>query len=59
VDYPKDVCVHQLFEAQVEQTPEAVAVVFEDEQLTYGELNRRANQVAHHLRSLDVGPIVW
>jgi amino acid adenylation domain-containing protein len=56
VAYPKDVCIHQLFEAQVEQTPEAVAVVFEDQQLTYGELNRRANQVAHHLRSLDVGP---
>jgi amino acid adenylation domain-containing protein len=56
VDYPKDLCIHQLFEAQVERTPDAVAVVFEDEQLTYGELNRRANQVAHHLRSLDVGP---
>jgi amino acid adenylation domain-containing protein len=56
VDYPKDVCIHQLFEAQVEQTPDAVAVVFEDEQLTYGELNSRANQVAHHLRSLGVGP---
>src|ERR687886_738282 len=55
VDYPKDVCVHQLFEAQVEQTPEAMAVVFEDQQLTYRELNRRANQVAHHLRSLGVG----
>jgi len=56
VDYPKDVCVHQLFEAQAEQTPEVVAVVFEDQQLTYGELNRRANQVAHHLRSLGVDP---
>ena len=56
VDYPKDVCIHQLFEAQVERTPDAVAVVFEDEQLTYGELNRRANQLAHHLRSLGVGP---
>jgi non-ribosomal peptide synthetase component F len=56
VVYPKDVCIHQLFEAQVEETPEAVAVVFEDQQLTYGELNSRANQVAHHLRSLDVGP---
>jgi len=56
VDYPKDVCIHQLFEAQVEQTPNAVAVVFEDEQLTYGELNSRANQLAHHLRSLNVGP---
>jgi amino acid adenylation domain-containing protein len=56
VDYPKHLCIHQLFEAQVERTPDAVAVVFEDQQLTYGELNRRANQVAHHLRSLDVGP---
>ncbi|WP_332961272.1 amino acid adenylation domain-containing protein, partial [Microcoleus sp. AR_TQ3_B6] len=45
-----------MFEAQVEQTPEAVAVVFEGQQLTYGELNRRANQVAHHLCSLGVGP---
>jgi non-ribosomal peptide synthetase component F len=56
VDYPKDVCIHQLFEAQVKRTPDAVAVVFEDQQLTYRELNRRANQVAHHLRSLDVDP---
>jgi amino acid adenylation domain-containing protein len=54
VAYPKDVCIHQLFEAQVDRTPEAVAVVFEDQQLTYGELNCRANQVAHHLRSLGV-----
>jgi amino acid adenylation domain-containing protein len=58
MDYPKDVCVHQLFEAQVEQTPEAVAVVFADQQLTYSELNRHANQVAHHLVSLGVGPDV-
>jgi len=56
VDYPKDVCIHQLFEAQVDRTPDAIAVVFEDKQLTYRELNRRANQVAHHLRSLGVGP---
>jgi amino acid adenylation domain-containing protein/non-ribosomal peptide synthase protein (TIGR01720 family) len=56
VDYPKHLCIHQLFEAQVERTPDAVAVVFEDEQLTYQELNGRANQLAHHLRSLDVGP---
>jgi amino acid adenylation domain-containing protein len=55
VAYPKDVCIHQLFEAQVERTPDAVAVVFEDQQLTYRELNRRANQVAHHLRSLGIG----
>jgi amino acid adenylation domain-containing protein len=56
VDYPKDICIHQLFEAQVERTPDAIAVVFEDKQLTYRELNRRANQLAHHLRSLGIGP---
>jgi surfactin family lipopeptide synthetase A len=56
--YPKDKCIHQLFEAQVECTPEAVAVVFEGEQLTYRELNRRANQLAHYLQHLGVGPDV-
>jgi len=55
-DYPKDAGIHQLFEAQVEQTPEAVAVVFEGQQLTYRELNRRANQLAHYLRKQGVGP---
>ena len=49
-------CVHELFEEQVGRTPEAVAVVYEDEQLTYGELNRRANQLAHYLRELGVRP---
>jgi len=57
-DYPKDKCIHQLFEAQVERTPHAIAVVFEDQQLTYHELNRRANQLAHHLQSLGVKPEV-
>ena len=57
-DYPQCQCIHQLFEAQVEQTPEAIAVVFAHEQVTYGELNRRANQLAHHLRALGVGPEV-
>lgn len=57
-DYPKDACIHQMFEAQVELTPNAVAVVFEDQQLTYRELNARANQLAHYLRSLGVGPEV-
>jgi amino acid adenylation domain-containing protein len=56
VDYPQDRCIHQLFEAQVARTPEAVAVVFEDKELTYAELNARANQLAHHLISLGVGP---
>ncbi|MEG4111235.1 MULTISPECIES: amino acid adenylation domain-containing protein [unclassified Microcoleus] len=57
-DYPKDKCIHQLFEAQVEQTPDAMAVVYEDKQLTYRELNGRANQLAHYLQKLGVGPEV-
>jgi amino acid adenylation domain-containing protein len=56
VAYPRDRCVHQLFEEQVERTPAAVAVVCEDQQLTYRELNERANQLARHLRGLGVGP---
>ena len=43
--YPKDKCIHRLFEAQAERTPDAVAVVFEDQRLTYRELNERANQL--------------
>ncbi|NEO39726.1 MAG: amino acid adenylation domain-containing protein [Moorea sp. SIOASIH] len=57
-EYPQDQCIHQLFEEQVEKTPDAVAVVFEDEQLTYQQLNQRANQLARHLQSLGVGPEV-
>jgi amino acid adenylation domain-containing protein len=57
-DYPKDKCIHELFEEQVERTPDAVAVVFEGQQLTYRELNARANQLAHYLRTLGVGPDV-
>jgi non-ribosomal peptide synthetase component F/acyl carrier protein len=53
-DYPKDKCIHELFEAQVEQTPDAIAVIFEDQQLTYAELNQRANQLANYLRELGV-----
>jgi amino acid adenylation domain-containing protein len=77
-DYPKDKCIHELFEAQVERTPDAVTVVVNDSQsasrltphasrlthhvsrithqLTYRELNARANQLAHYLRKLGVGP---
>ncbi|MHC5780000.1 non-ribosomal peptide synthetase, partial [Nostoc sp.] len=55
VDRPHDKCIHQLFEAQVEQTPDAVAVVFQDQQLTYRDLNRHANQLAHYLQALGVG----
>ncbi|MUH00714.1 amino acid adenylation domain-containing protein, partial [Scytonema sp. UIC 10036] len=54
-DYPQDKCIHQLFEEQVQRTPDAVAVVFENEQLTYQQLNCRANQLAHYLQSLGVG----
>lgn len=55
-DYPKHKTIHQLFEEQVEATPEAVALVLEDQHLTYRELNSRANQLAHHLRRFEVGP---
>ncbi len=54
--YPKDGSLHELFEQQAARTPDAVAAVYEDEQLTYGELNRSANQLAHYLRGLGVGP---
>jgi amino acid adenylation domain-containing protein len=56
VEYRRDDGIHQLFESQAERSPEAVAVVFEDDQLTYGELEHRANQLAHHLQALGVGP---
>jgi amino acid adenylation domain-containing protein len=54
-NYPHNKCIHQLFEEQVERTPDTVAVVYEDQKLTYQELNARANQLAHHLQALGVG----
>lgn len=54
IEYPRSHCIHQLFEAQVERTPDAVAVVCADQQLTYKELNWRANQLAHYLQKLGV-----
>src|SRR5262249_26676221 len=57
-DYPTDKCIHELFEEQVERTPDAIAVVYEDEQLTYRELNQRANRLAHYLQTMGVGPEV-
>jgi amino acid adenylation domain-containing protein len=56
VDYPQDLCLHEWIERQSASTPEAVAVVFENAQLTYGELNRRSNRLAQELRSLGVEP---
>lgn len=53
---PDDVCIHTLFEAQVERTPEATAVEFQGESLNYRQLNQRANQLAHALRNRGVGP---
>ncbi|MEO7019448.1 MAG: amino acid adenylation domain-containing protein, partial [Ktedonobacteraceae bacterium] len=54
-DYNRQVTLHQLFEHQVECAPDALAVVFADQELTYQELNQQANQLAHHLRFLRVG----
>ncbi|MBD0386348.1 MAG: amino acid adenylation domain-containing protein [Nostoc sp. C3-bin3] len=58
INYPQDQCIHQLFEAQVEKTPDAIAVVFQEQSLTYRELNQRANQLAHYLQKLGVRPEV-
>src|SRR5262249_51178208 len=55
-EYPSEACIRELCEARVEKTPEATAVVFEDASLSYAELNRRSNRLAHYLRGLGVGP---
>ncbi len=57
-DYPKDSCIHRLFERQVESTPDAVALASAAQRLTYRELNRRSNQLARRLQALGVGPEV-
>ncbi|MBE8597849.1 non-ribosomal peptide synthetase [Xenorhabdus sp. BG5] len=54
--YPQDRLIHQLFEQQAKQTPDAIALVFGDSQLSYAELNRHANQLAHHLIASGVRP---
>jgi non-ribosomal peptide synthetase component F len=55
-DYPKNRTIHQLFEDQVTRTPDAIAVIFNEQYLTYNELNTQANRLAHYLRGLGVGP---
>ncbi len=55
-EYPADACIHELFEAQALRSPDAIAALFEQSSLTYAELDVRANRLAHHLRSLGVGP---
>jgi amino acid adenylation domain-containing protein/non-ribosomal peptide synthase protein (TIGR01720 family) len=55
-DYPSDRCIHELFEDQVERRPGAMAVEFDGEQLTYRQLNARANRLAHYLKTQGVGP---
>nr|VFJ54101.1 MAG: amino acid adenylation domain-containing protein/thioester reductase domain-containing protein [Candidatus Kentron sp. FM] len=55
-DYPRNACIHGLFEARAETTPQAVAVVFEDQSLTYAALNQKANGLAHYLQTLGVKP---
>jgi acyl carrier protein len=54
IEYHQQQYIHELFEAQVDKTPDAIALVFEDQQLSYRELNQRANRLAHYLRSLGV-----
>jgi hypothetical protein len=49
--FPADRCIHELFESRAERKPDAVAIEFEEARLTYGELNRRANRLAHYLRA--------
>ncbi|HLX70610.1 MAG TPA: amino acid adenylation domain-containing protein, partial [Verrucomicrobiae bacterium] len=54
--YPRESCIHELFEIQVQRTPNALAVVYEKNSLTYLELNHRANRLAHHLKKFSIGP---
>ena len=58
IDFPRDRCIHQLFEVQAEQTPDAIAIVSAEGQFTYRQLNQAANRLAHHLRKLGAGPEV-
>ncbi|BAZ54107.1 amino acid adenylation domain protein [Nostoc sp. NIES-4103] len=59
INYPQNQCIHQLFEQQVESTPDAIALIFGNQQLTYKELNERSNKVAHYLKTLGIQPDVF
>src|SRR5437867_4749068 len=56
IEYPGDLCLHHIVEARSSQEPDAIAAVHGDHELTYGQLNRKANQLAWHLLELGVGP---
>ncbi|WP_447971455.1 amino acid adenylation domain-containing protein [Nitrospira sp. M1] len=58
VDYPRDLCIHELVQSQVQKQPDVLAVQYEDKALTYREVEARANQLAHYLQTLGVGPDV-
>lgn len=55
-EFPESACIHDLFEQCVEQSPDVAAVVFEEREISYAELNAHSNQMAHYLRKLGVGP---
>ncbi|KOA72793.1 hypothetical protein ACR53_18420, partial [Bacillus stratosphericus] len=55
-DYPKDKVIQDLFDAQVQENPDAIAVVYEDEEWSYKEVQEQANQLAHYLQKRGVGP---
>ena len=55
LEYPRDKCLHELFEEQVERTPNAIAIVYQEQALSYAELNGRANRLAHYLRESGRG----
>lgn len=56
ITYPTQCCIHEWFEEQVERTPDTIALIFKEQQLTYAELNERSNRLAHFLRSIGVKP---
>jgi len=58
-DYPSDKTIHQLFEEQAERTPDSIALIFQDDHLTYNQLNQRTNRLAHYLIKMGVGPDVF